>query len=120
MYHGLSGLDYVDQSIVYRERFKYGRVRTLTTGPGGLPLTSRWATTYDNFTVELLGIAQRYINQNVIPREALLALVLAHSPIGTILMSGATDPRMESPTYSATLLPCSRNYCILLHDSPPP
>lgn len=95
MYYGLSGLDFVDVSLVYRERFKFGRVATITTGPGGFPLTSRWATTYDNFTVELLGIAQRYINKNVITREALLLLVQAHSPLGTLLMSGTTDPRME-------------------------
>lgn len=97
MYYGLSGLEYVDASLTHRERFKYGRVATITTGPGGFPLTSRWATTYDNFTVELLGIAQRYINQNVITREDLLLLVDAHSPLGTQLMCGTTDPRMERP-----------------------
>lgn len=97
MYYGLSGLEYVDDSSTYRERFRFGRVATLTSGPGGFPITSQWTTTYDNFTVELLGIAKRYIDQNAITREDLIALVQAHSPLGTSVTGGATDPRTDRP-----------------------
>lgn len=97
MYYGLSGLPYVDEILAHRDRFRYRRIAALNNGHDGFPLTSKWASTYSNFTVGLLNIAKRYINQNVIPRDVLLALLQAHIPLDTTFMPGTTDPRTEQP-----------------------
>lgn len=97
MYYGRSCASYVDDSLLLRERFRYGRIDAITLGPGNFPLTSRWATTYDNFAVEMLGIAQRYINQNVISQAALESLLRAHSPHGTTFIRSNVDPRTSQP-----------------------
>lgn len=96
MYYGRSSAAYVDESLVHRDR-RYGRIDAITLGPGNFPLTTRWATTYDNFSVELLGIAQRYINQNVIDHASLESLLRAHSPHGTTFITSNVDPRTSQP-----------------------
>lgn len=37
MIYGLTGLSYVDESIVNRERFEYGRKGAIAVGPGNIP-----------------------------------------------------------------------------------
>ncbi|AEC32489.1 P3 gene product [Spissistilus festinus reovirus] len=96
MVYGFTGLHYFDQSMQRLQQFRYGKTGNLTL-TNNIPLDTKWATTYDNITVELLGMAQRYIKTHEISIIQLIALLRAHSPFGTVFPESNIDRRTFLP-----------------------
>lgn len=102
MAYGLTGLSYFDRSLAQIRHFKYGKISNLTL-VNNIPLDGRQR--YDNLTVELLGMVQRYIKKNEISIDRLVSLLQAHSPFGTVFPESNIDrttflPMVISPPFT--------------------
>lgn len=99
MIRGLLDLAYVDASFPLEDyaNFRYGWVTTLRYTASSIPIVSKWATTLDNFAVELLGISAQGIQESSIDYPALIAIISAHAPQGTRFIEFANDPFLYRP-----------------------
>lgn len=99
MIKGLLNLAYVDESFRPDDyaNFRYGWVSTIRYTASSIPIVSKWATTLDNYAVELLGIAAQGIQEDAIDYPALIAIITAHSPLGIKFRGFVNDPFLYRP-----------------------